>query len=828
MSGVAAGRGPFRSMLAALVILGAVATAAAAEDAGAEIRAGEPLAEAIEILRSRGLEILYSSALVRPGMLVERVPTAETPLEALSELLEPHGLDLRLSDGSVLIVPRQERGTIRGTVRAAGGGRLPDPVVVSVDGEVRSAATDRRGRFELVVAPGSHTIEARATRHVPRSIPGVIVAPGSKVEVLIELSPEMSLQESVVVASTSVDTGRRISPDRLERASDLPGDALRAVARTPGAAGSDLSAGMNVRGGRDDELLVILDGLEIYEPFHVRDLGGGVLGLIDLDDVGEVDFFRGGFPARYGNRMSGVLDISSATPGEPSRTVVAAQSGLLRFSSRGRFGGDRGNWLVSARGGRPEYALPEWVPEAEYDPQYYDLLGKLEMRVGPHVTVTASALGGLDRAESGTAFDPLPPVGGATVVDTDYGNRYLWVAVRAAWSAKVAVETVISHGEVDRDRRVAVDGVAADDQRDFEFAGLKQAWSLDTGRNRWQWGATFRTLRADYDYTSSGTPPAEMRTARPSGLEMAAHASDTMRFGESLELELGLRWDAETYTELDDRWFSPRIQLAWLAGERAVARLGWGRYHQAQRIHELQIEDGVIAFSDSEVSEHLMAGFGYAHPAGWEMHWNAYYKEVDDLRPRFENLFDPTGFLPEAQADRVLVAPEHAAMTGVEVEFGGQSGERWVWSAGYALASAEDEIEGTDVPRSWDQRHAVDASVSADVGHGWQFGLSGAYHSGWPTTGATAQTVDGEIVIQPALRNAERFPSYLRFDARGKRDFRFGRHRLSLQLVVLNLTDRRNVCCVAGFEPIGDGPEVRRLEKSSLSRTASAGAVWEF
>ena len=830
MTDIATGRGALRPVLAALVILGVVAGGWVRADGDAEIREGQSLADAIETLRSQGLKVIYSSELVRPDMLVERVPAAASPLEALRQLIAPHGLNVRVSDGAVLIVAQKERGVIRGTVRIAGGGRLSGPVRVRVDQGEQSTLADRRGRFELVVEPGSYTLEARAENHVPRVISGVTVAPGSETNVVLELSPVISLQESVVVTSLRADSGIEISSQRLQQASDLPGDALRVVSRAPGTAGSDLSAGINVRGGRDDELLVVLDGLEIFEPFHVRDLGGGLLGMIDSDDVGKIDFFRGSFPVRYGNRMSGVLDISSAVPDGPSRTVFAVQSGLGRFSSRGRFGGDRGQWLVSARGGSPEFAIPEWVSEEEYDPLYLDLLGKLELRVGPHVTVAANVLVGLDQAESRSGLDPTDPNDDSTVVDTDYGNRYLWVAIRSAWNAKLAVETVLSQGEVDRDRRVRADGFTVDDRRDFEFAGLKQTWSYHAGLHRLQWGATFRILRSDYDYATSAAASSAIRSARPSGHEIAAHLSDTIRLGDSFEVGIGLRWDEESYTGLDDDWFAPRIDLAWFASKRAVARLGWGRYHQAQRIHELQIEDGVTDFFSAEASDHLVASFRYSHASGWSMGLSAYTNEVDDLRPRYENLFDPTDFLPEAQADRVLVAPSHARMSGVEVEFRADAGDRWAWSAGYALASAEDEIDGSDVPRSWDQRHSVDASVSADFESGWAFGLSGAYHSGWPTTGATAEPIAGEVVLVLGTRNGERFSSYQRFDAHGRRDSRFGRHLLSLRVDVLNLLDRENVCCVEGFEPIppGNGPEVKRLEKHSLSRSVSVGTVWEF
>jgi outer membrane receptor protein involved in Fe transport len=157
-------------------------------------------------------------------------------------------------------------------------------------------------------------------------------------------------------------------------------DLYRAVKRLPGAAGGDFSAKFNVRGGEQDEVLVILDGLELVEPFHLKDFQS-VFSIIDAEAVGGVDFLTGGFPAEYGDRMSGVLDISVSTPAGPPTTSVGVGTMNGRLLSTGSFHGDDGQWVVSGRA---------WYPDAVVDSpdeilaDYYDLLAKVQYRFGSH------------------------------------------------------------------------------------------------------------------------------------------------------------------------------------------------------------------------------------------------------------------------------------------------------------------------------------------------------------------------------------------------------------------------------------------------------------
>ena len=93
-------------------------------------------------------------------------------------------------------------------------------------------------------------------------------------------------------------------------ARNLGDDPLRAVSRLPGAAASDFTAKANIRGGEADEMLVRFDGLRLFNPFHFKDFQS-LFSTIDPGIIRGIDVYTGAFPAAFGDRMSGVIDIAS-------------------------------------------------------------------------------------------------------------------------------------------------------------------------------------------------------------------------------------------------------------------------------------------------------------------------------------------------------------------------------------------------------------------------------------------------------------------------------------------------------------------------------------
>jgi len=124
-------------------------------------------------------------------------------------------------------------------------------------------------------------------------------------------------------------------------------DVARVVQLMPGvAARNDFSTAFNVRGGESDQNLVMLDGIPIYNPFHV----GGLFSTFMDPTVRDVSLLTGAFPARYGGRLSSVLDVTSA---EDARSGIhgTVETSVLASTAAlgGAFGGGRGTWLLAGR-----------------------------------------------------------------------------------------------------------------------------------------------------------------------------------------------------------------------------------------------------------------------------------------------------------------------------------------------------------------------------------------------------------------------------------------------------------------------------------------------
>ena len=165
-------------------------------------------------------------------------------------------------------------------------------------------------------------------------------------------------------------------------------------------------------------------------------------------------------------------------------------------------------------------------------------------------------------------------------------------------------------------------------------------------------------------------------------------------------------------------------------------RASWGRFYQAQGINELQVEDGVDTFSPAQRADHFILSIEHAFTGGLSARLEAYYKDYDELRPRFENLFDPLVLIPELETDRVEVAATAGAVKGLELLLNDRSNGPWGWWLSYAWSRADETVGGVDVARSWDQRNSLNGGISWNSGP-WDVALAGTWHTGWPTTPVT-------------------------------------------------------------------------------------------
>src|SRR5690606_11448632 len=165
-------------------------------------------------------------------------------------------------------------------------------------------------------------------------------------------------------------------------------------------------------------------------------------------------------------------------------------------------------------------------------------------------------------------------------------------------------------------------------------------------------------LRGPLAALRPAAPPLYSASLRPDGRHYGAYVSDRVRITSRLIVDLGLRWDRQSFVGEggDDQW-SPRSSLLYRLGAQTDLRLSYGRFFQTERLLDLQIEDGVTRYADAQSATHSIVGVEHRFDGNIAVRGEAFRKWTRSARPRYENLFDRLALLPELRADRVRIAP---------------------------------------------------------------------------------------------------------------------------------------------------------------------------
>ena len=265
--------------------------------------------------------------------------------------------------------------TLRGVVRDQNGQPL-DMVNIALKDYPLGTSSNREGKFllripaerEIVVVFSSlgyatfiDTIHAKSEENIERGI----VLPAT----------DLNLAE-VVVTEQRRKGGNvtRIDPRFMEVMPDAATGGVEALIKTlPGVStNNELSSQYTVRGGNFDENMVYVNDIEIYRPFLIRAGQQEGLSFINSDMVSTIDFSAGGFDARYGDRMSSVLDIKYRKPsvfrGSASMSLLGATAHFEDVALKGRLA-----HISGIRYKTNSYMLGGLDEKGEYDPKFIDV-----------------------------------------------------------------------------------------------------------------------------------------------------------------------------------------------------------------------------------------------------------------------------------------------------------------------------------------------------------------------------------------------------------------------------------------------------------------------
>ncbi len=813
--------------------------------------AGRTVAEVIDEFRAAGHPFAYSSHLVADNLIVETEPAGGNAVDVVRQILASHGLTLQEEAGVFLVVREQGvAGQVLLVIRARGDDLPIDEAQLSLNPVLSGGSRIAPGVYQyLDVKPDRYRVVINADGF-ERTSRVFDVSPGETTVINIGMQIEIPEIEAITVSASRYEIVRDISASHflIDRRSiqtmpDVGEDPLRATQRLPGAAASGASAKTHFRGGEESEIGIMLNGQRLFDPFHVRDYQN-IFSAIDARAIEGIEVFTGGFPVRYGDRMSGFVLMDSLEPERPRQTEL----GISVFNTSVLTAGVDANkrWLFSARRGNLDLVIdPKFG-----SPSYYDVFAELAIDVTPNTTLSINTLYADDLVTVILETDPAE----LERVDSKTRNAQLWLQLNTRWSDALSTSTVLSamsYSNLRQGFTVDPEKVIATvrDEREIREFGMRQDWTWRSSDvHVLQWGLQADISDAHYDYAvvaeyfglqalypQQPGAIARAQVASPSGGSYAAYIADRWKLSPKTIFEWGLRWDDQTYTELgSDAQLSPRISLLHKLGERSELRLSWGRYHQSQGIHELQIEDDVTQYWPAQRADHLIAGLHHRFRNDVMLRVEIFHKDMQDIRPRFENLFDPLALIPEVQPDRVRLEPASAKSRGIEVSVDRSSGA-WNWWASYSLTKSVDRIAGADVRRSWDQPQAFQGGFGWS-NKTWDVSLAASVHSGWPATdlalienGVDANG-DPILVVVPGPRNTLRHATFASVDLRVSRRFKVGRGTLTAFVEISNAINRRNECCDDwDLEDNAAGNEILEISKDYwLPRLPAFGLLWEF
>jgi hypothetical protein len=221
----------------------------------------------------------------------------------------------------------------------------------------------------------------------------------------IELDPSIELQEVVVTDERITRISQTMQMSRIEipiiQAKNIPSllgekDMFKVLQLLPGVqSGTEGTSGFYVRGGGPDQNLIILDDATVYNASHLF----GFFSVFNGDAVKNMQLYKGGFPARFGGRLSSVLDIQMK---DGNKEKFAGEAGIGIISSRLTLEGpivkDKASFLISGRRTYVDALTRPFMPEESNGGYFfYDLNAKINYDINPKNRIFVSSYFGRDK-----------------------------------------------------------------------------------------------------------------------------------------------------------------------------------------------------------------------------------------------------------------------------------------------------------------------------------------------------------------------------------------------------------------------------------------------
>lgn len=585
-------------------------------------------------------------------------------------------------------------------------------------------------------------------------------------------------------------------------------DILKTIQLKPGiSSGSEGSTGLFVRGGSPDQNLIVLDEALVYNPNHLF----GFFSTFNADAVKNVEVFKGGFPAKYGGRISSVIDVQ-LRDGNAKKFRATGGLGLItsRLTLESPIVKDRSSFIISGRRtyvdvltgavNRANENKEDYTPIPDY--YFYDLNAKGNYKFNDNNRIFLSGYFGRDKFSfSDDNFD----------FGFDWGNITGTARWNHIFNQKLFSNTTFTFSDYDYEITNRVTGFS------FELGSSVQDISLKSDfyyalneRNDVNFGVSITRHQFDIGRLKAGSDDGEVSFAAGnnlSGTEYGAYLSDEIKLTDRLVSNIGLRMSG-FYNERNYLGLEPRLALNYELSENLSLKASYAR--MMQYVHLVSTASLALPTDiwhpstkkiKPQISDQIAIGGALLLGEGIYLTNEYYYKWLDN-QIEFANFAEL--FANDNLEDEFLFGS--GVGYGMEIGIEKQVGKLQGW-LGYTLGYVErNEFDGINNGKKffpiYDRRHDFTAVGIYKFNKKYSISASFVFGSGdraWIPTGRFLNQGVPGANTQPFVtqyeepRNVFRKPNYHRLDLGFVINFFPDWGHSDLTISIYNVYDRRNV-----------------------------------
>ncbi|WKN44087.1 TonB-dependent receptor [Tunicatimonas pelagia] len=708
----------------------------------------------------------------------------------------------------------QDQYTISGYItEAASGEPLIGANIYEIDTQ-RGGSTNVYGFYSLTLPTGSYQVRFSSLGYEADTLTLLLTQDTIINQKLAEAI--MQLQTVQVVSTPQLLEHPQMSaftlrPQEMEQLPTLAGevDLIKVAQLLPGIqSGNEGSSDLIVRGGGPDQNLILLDGVPVYNVGHLL----GLVSVFNTDAVKRVDVVKGGFPARYGGRLSSVVDIQ-LKEGNTQERHGSGAIGLLsaKYLMEGPLGSSgKTSYLFSVRRTWLDLLaqLGQVISDTEDRGQYnfFDINAKINHRFSDNDRVYLSAYTGRDSFSTRLRGDQ-PGVSFQESSAINWGNITSALRWNHVFTPKLFANLTATYSQY----AFAVDATSQEENEAQSVEG-SIAYTSRVRDLGLQWGVDYapdprHAIKAGFNTTFHRFRPGAINYSQVNqdtvqldstfndqpiqALEGFVYLEDEIQATDRLRANVGVHASGFLVDRTSYHSVQPRLSIGYQLTSRSTFKASYTR--MAQFLHlltnaNLGVPTDIWVPTTARIRPQRawQAAVGTAHQIGrLTLEIEGYYKEMQnviDYQEANSIWDDPDGFLLESGSnweDKVIAGEGRSY--GAELLLRRAQGRLTGWF-GYTLAWAErrfDEIdEGAWFPSPYDRRHDLSLVASYQLFPRISIGSNFVYATGRPVTLPIANYLPPDLydgappnrrfvatsIDYFGSRNSYRMPAYHRLD----------------------------------------------------------------